>query len=257
MLFSDGLILVGGLLTGMSVISFLTIRKYREDNYEKFKEIQQKNLYLEHAAKIIRHDMHSGINTYLPRGIISLQRRLPKDIIEKYKLGPSLRLLEEGLNHTQKVYDGVYAFTDLVKFNKKLPKRKVNVGDCLNSFLEKVGYSDQIIINLDLDLEINTSLFCTAIDNLIRNGLKYNDSKRKLVIVYLEDEQTICIKDNGRGLSKKDFIEYSKPYSRKVGQKEPGSGLGLNIAQTIIKEHDFLLDCQKIDNGTIMRIKIK
>lgn len=40
MLFSDGLILVGGLLTGMSVISFITIRKYREDNYEKFKEIQ-------------------------------------------------------------------------------------------------------------------------------------------------------------------------------------------------------------------------
>lgn len=146
--------------------------------------------------------MHSGINTYLPRGIISLQRRLPKDIIEKYKLGPSLRLLEEGLNHTQKVYQGVYAFTDLVKFNKKLPKQKVNVGDCLNLFLEKVGYSDQIIINLDLDLEINTSLFCTAVDNLIRNGLKYNDSKRKLVIVYLEDEQTICIKDNGRGLSK-------------------------------------------------------
>ena len=104
---------------------------------------------------------------------------------------------------------------------------------------------------------LNVSLFCTAIDNLIRNGLKYNDSKRKLVIVYLEDEQTICIKDNGRGLSKEDFIEYSKPYSRKVGQKEPGSGLGLNIAQTIIKEHDFLLDCQKIDNGTIMRIKIK
>ena len=162
MLFSDGLILVGGLLAGMSAISFITIRKYRKDNYEKFKEIQQKNLYLEHAAKIIRHDMHSGINTYLPRGVISLERRIPLEVIEKYKLGPSLRLLKEGLEHTRKVYDGVYAFTDLVKFDKKLPKQKVNAGIVLNSFLEKTAYSDQICIDLDLEIEINISLFCTA-----------------------------------------------------------------------------------------------
>lgn len=257
MLFTDGIVLVGGLLLGMSAISFIAVRKYKQDNYEKFKEIQQKNLYLEHAAKIIRHDMHSGINTYIPRGVLSLKRRLPESVIEKYNLGPSLRLLEEGLNHTQRVYQGVYAFTDLVKFNKTLPKSRVEVGKVLNSFLEKAGYSDQIIINLAIELEVNASLFCTAIDNLIRNGLKYNDSKKKLVIVYLEDERTICIKDNGRGLSKEDFIEYSKPYSRKVGQKEPGSGLGLNIAQTIINEHNFILDCQKTEGGTIMRIIIQ
>ena len=29
-------------------------------------ELSRKNTYLEHAAKILRHDMHSGINTYLP-----------------------------------------------------------------------------------------------------------------------------------------------------------------------------------------------
>jgi signal transduction histidine kinase len=149
----------------------------------------------------------------------------------------------------------VYAFTDLVKFNKKLPKEKVNVGECLRKHLEKAGYSDQIEINLDIEMEINVSLFCTAIDNLIRNGLKYNDSKRKFVLLYLDKNNAICIKDNGRGLSKKDFFEYCKPYSRKVGQKEPGSGLGLNIAQTIIKEHGFKLDCEKIIKGTIMRIE--
>ena len=256
MLFSDGLILVGGLLVGMSVISFITIRKYRRENYSKFKEIQQKNIYLEHAAKIIRHDMHSGINTYLPRGVISLERRIPKEIIKEYKLGPSLRLLKEGLDHTRKVYEGVYAFTDLVKFDKKLPKQNVELGKILNGFLEKTAYSDQIDISLNLNVEINVSLFCTAIDNLIRNGLKYNDSKTKFVKVYSE-ENAICIEDNGRGLSEKDFLEYSKPYSRKDNQKEPGSGLGLNIAKTIFNEHGFKLEAEKITNGTIMRVIIK
>ena len=48
---------------------------------EVLKEVEKKNTYLEHAAKILRHDMHSGINTYIPRGVSSLERRLrPEDI---------------------------------------------------------------------------------------------------------------------------------------------------------------------------------
>jgi hypothetical protein len=39
-------------------------------------ELEKKNTYLEHAAKILRHDMHSGINTYIPRGISSLEKRI-------------------------------------------------------------------------------------------------------------------------------------------------------------------------------------
>jgi methyl-accepting chemotaxis protein len=46
-------------------------------------EIEKKNSYLEHAAKILRHDMHSGINTYIPRGLSSLERRLTEDQIKK------------------------------------------------------------------------------------------------------------------------------------------------------------------------------
>ena len=42
-------------------------------------EANHKNTYLEHAARMLRHDMHSGINTYIPRGIGSLERRLDKD----------------------------------------------------------------------------------------------------------------------------------------------------------------------------------
>ena len=55
--------------------------------------IEKKNTYLEHAAKILRHDMHSGINTYIPRGVSSLKRRLNKEIIEKLKLDAPLRMI--------------------------------------------------------------------------------------------------------------------------------------------------------------------
>ena len=48
--------------------------------------VNQKNSYLEHAAKILRHDMHSGINTYMPRGLRSLRRRLDDETIKELRI---------------------------------------------------------------------------------------------------------------------------------------------------------------------------
>ena len=47
------------------------------------------------------------------------------------------------------------------------------------------------------------------------------------------------------------------PYTRKEGQKESGTGLGLNICIAILKEHGFSISCEKNEIGTKMKIKIK
>ena len=70
------------------------------------------------------------------------------------------------------------------------------------------------------------------------------------------DNDNLVVQDNGRGMSQEDFIHLSKPYTRKEGQKEGGTGLGLNICVAILEEHGFLLTCKKIDNGTKMIINI-
>ncbi len=220
-------------------------------------QLQYKNTYLEHAAKILRHDMHSGINVYIPRGISSLERRLPSEIIEEYNLASPLKLLKEGLIHTQKVYKGVYEFTNLVKQGKSLEFNEVRLDQCLRNYLETTSYKDQVIIDVLPTAKINESLFCTAIDNLIRNGLKYNDSENKLVIIYMLDNETLIVQDNGRGLSNDELIEYSKQNKRRENQKEEGSGLGLGICIAIIKEHNFDVTSEKIAQGTQIKIKIK
>ena len=76
-------------------------------------EVRKQNTYLEHAAKILRHDMHSGINTYIPRGVSSLERRVPQTVIDDLKIEAPLKMIKEGLAHSQKVYKGVYEFTNL------------------------------------------------------------------------------------------------------------------------------------------------
>jgi PAS domain S-box-containing protein len=219
--------------------------------------VNQKNSYLEHAAKILRHDMHSGINTYMPRGLSSLRRRLNDEIIKELRIEAPLKMLDEGLKHTQKVYAGVKEFTNLVKEDVQLDTKAVDLKEILKNYLSSTSYSKQVVIDDLVIMDVNEALFCTAIDNLIRNGLKYNDSGTKTVMVFMEDDNTLCVQDNGRGMTQTEFENLSKPYIRKEGQKEGGSGLGLNICIAILKEHGFDITAEKCNPGTKLRIKLK
>lgn len=228
-----------------------------QEIHRNLEEINKKNTYLEHAAKILRHDMHSGINTYMPRGISSLERRLTPELIKDLKIESPLKMIKEGLLHTQKVYKGVYEFTNLVKKDAELNRESCDLRQILIDYLANTSYSSQVAIDHLPTVDVNQALFCTAIDNLIRNGLKYNDSEAKMVAIFMEDESHIAIQDNGRGMTQADFDYLSQPYTRKEGQKETGTGLGLNICVAILQEHGFSVSCEKNEVGTKMKIKIK
>lgn len=229
----------------------IVVSEFLKNKANIVKELRQKNTYLEHAAKIIRHDMHSGINTYLPRGLKSLERRLTPEQIKILKIDAPLKMLKEGLRHTQKVYNGVYEFTNLVKSGSEMSKEECNIKDILTSYLSLTSYKSQIVLedSLSFKLNVNESLFCTAVDNLIRNGLRYNDSSTRWVKIY-RDGRYIIIEDNGRGMSQEEYVEFSQAYIRKEGQSESGSGLGLNICNSIMAEHKFKIRVNKLRGGS-------
>lgn len=231
------------------------------DDYITKAELIENNTYLEHAAKILRHDMHSGINTYMPRGVKSLERRLEKITAlhrKSLNIDTPLKLIKEGLAHSQRVYRGVTEFTNLVRKDVEIERSPFDIGVILKEYLSQTSYSDQVKLeNLPKDLLVNEALFCTAIDNLIRNGLKYNDSDTKIVTVTMKDENHLAVIDNGRGIKQKDFVRLSQPYQRKPNQKERGTGLGLNICVAILKEHKFTVSIDDdFNDGTCILIRI-
>jgi light-regulated signal transduction histidine kinase (bacteriophytochrome) len=228
-----------------------TIKVQDKEIQRQLDDINRKNTYLEYAARIIRHDMHSGINTYIPRGLSSLQKRINTEKIDELKIGPSLKMISEGLAHTQKVYKGVYEFTNLVKVKVDFKKEKIDVKSALEDYFANTSYSSQVTVEDIGEMEVNKQLFCTAIDNLVRNGIKYNSNKNKMVHVSKENDN-IVIKDNGTGLSKKQFNEIIK----KGVDIESETGLGLSITKAIVEEHGFSIDCDLIDEGTQITITI-
>ena len=266
-LYKNWLILVAILITILTIIIGLITRnliqkkkieKLHGKIVKQFDDIQSKNGFLEYAARLIRHDMHSGINTYIPRGITSLEKRLTEDDIKNLKIESPLKILKDGLAHTQKVYKEIYNFTNLVKKETVIEKKSENIKEILEVFLASTGYKNQVEISENLpNLMVNDYLFEIAIDHLIRNGLKYNDSVNKVVKIYAEEEY-ICIEDNGRGMTQEEFLHLSKPYVRRQDQKETGDGIGLNICLAILKEHGFTISSEKLEPvGTKLKIKIR
>lgn len=234
---------------------------YHKSNWQSLDKIRsmqllfQKDIFLEYSSKLIRHDMHSGINTYIPRGLNSLVKRLPEEVIEKYKLQSSLNLLIEGLRHSQSVYKGIYSFTNLVKKNPQVEKNNCKLNEIILTYLERTSYKDKVEIIGDLgEANVNETLFCTAIDNFIRNGITYNYSKEKKVKIYQRYEKEITIEDNGIGLRQYEYDLLCMPYMRESFKNDQIKGVGINIANAILDNHGFKVQVDTLDTGTAIRI---
>lgn len=234
-----------------------TIRVQDGEIQRQLDDISEKNAYLEYAAHLIRHDMHSGINTYIPRGLTGLERRITSEETQRLNIAGSLTMIREGLQHTQKVYKKVHEFTSLVKTDAQIERSDVDIRQSLDTYLLATSYRNQVEISDSLPtISVNEILFNTALDNLIKNGLKYNDSDIKTVKVYSEDDIYIVIEDNGRGLSAEEFAKLSRP-NKQNKQQDAGSGLGLSICTAILNEHGFSVTAEKLTQGTKVKIKVK
>ncbi|WP_077552854.1 envelope stress sensor histidine kinase CpxA [Rodentibacter ratti] len=94
--------------------------------------------------------------------------------------------------------------------------------------------------NSDIFLNGNPELLQSAVENIVRNALKYTKSKIKLSIFVQEETLKIRIDDNGSGVPPDEFEKIFQPFYRvdeARTRSTGGTGLGLTIVLNIIKEH--------------------
>lgn len=86
----------------------------------------------------------------------------------------------------------------------------------------------------------NKSLLVSAVENIIRNALKYTQSEIKVSIFLKKQELMIVIDDNGKGLDASEYDKIFQPFYRvdETRTRETGgTGLGLAIVANVVKEH--------------------
>ena len=220
------------------------------------KEIRQATYEFERMRKRIsihlnqRSEMLSGISHDLrtPLTRLKLQLALLKQQDLAKKMGDDIEEMERMLN-------------EYLEFSRHQKTEETEMTD-LNSFVQDILKKYQgknIKINLEEDSKINIrpNSIKRCLMNLLDNALSYGE-KVEVVTKKTVNSLLILIDDNGPGIPEKEYQNVMKPFYRidkSRGQNKSGVGLGLSIANDIIRSHGGNISLEKSPlNG--LRVKV-
>ena len=78
-----------------------------------------------------------------------------------------------------------------------------------------------------------------ALDNLLRNALRFNPAGQPIELSVTREAGELCInvRDRGPGVAAEHLPQLGEPFFRAPGQRAPGHGLGLAIARRAAERH--------------------
>lgn len=104
----------------------------------------------------------------------------------------------------------------------------------------------------------NEALLLTAIKNIILNACKYSENQQAVISLTTDnDDIVISVQDNGPGIPQKDIEYIFQPFYRSEQNRQAGGfGLGLSLAERIIKLHKGVITVDSSERGTRFDIVI-
>ena len=219
-------------------------------------EIRQAGYEFEKMRKrILKHlnqrsEMLSGISHDLrtPLTRIKLQLTFIKDKEISKKLS-------EDVNEMEKMLDEYLQFTKS-QFSEKTSKINLNkLIESVTSKYEKNKIKLELLDNVEINGRINLLQRC--LENLINNSIKY--AKNTYLKLSKSSSNTIVIiEDDGPGIPVNEYENVFKPFykiDKSRGDSKSSVGLGLSIANDIIKSHGGNIKLDKSDFGGL-QVKI-
>jgi len=220
------------------------------------KEIRQASYEFDKMRKRItihlnqRSEMLSGISHDLrtPLTRLKLQLALLKQQDLAKKMSDDIEEMERMLNE----------YLEFSRHQKKEETEIVNLNTLITDVIKKYN-SNQINFHLEQDFKINMRLNAIkrCLTNLIDNGLVYG-KRIEILVRKTINNAIILIDDDGPGIPENEYQNVMKPFYRidkSRGQNKSGVGLGLSIANDIIRSHGGDISLEKSPlNG--LRVKI-
>lgn len=224
--------------TNGAIITFNDITALKKAQLEldkTNKSLLRINADLDNFVHVASHDLLAPLNSI--EGSIGVMNALKISDPEATKL---LEIINSSLAKFRVLIKDIAAIGKLE--NEMLDKENVDLEELVKniewSLEDKIKTSGAVIIR---DLQVKHILFSkknmrSIMFNLVSNGIKFASDRAPVIYVKTTSEPgnvTLCVQDNGIGMSKADMDTIFEMYGRLHAEVE-GQGIGLSLVKKIV-----------------------
>lgn len=253
----------------LGLIIYLYQRSLRESEEEqtlliqnlekKNKELQRINEELEDFTYIASHDLKSPLRTI--NGNIGLAKKHLKEG-DYESLMIDLNFVSQSAKQMHTLVSDILEYK--VLNNKQEVQEVIDLNevitDVLNNLKALMIQKNAEVFTCTLPKVLaHSHAFSTIFQNLIENGIKYNESSKPRINIRTEEEKDtfiIAIQDNGIGIEEAYHEKIFQFFKRLHNQeKYQGTGIGLSLCKKIVRNYDGDITVHsEVGQGTTFKI---
>jgi two-component system osmolarity sensor histidine kinase EnvZ len=219
-------------------------REIRQAAYEFDKMRKRISVHLNQRSEMLSGISHD-LRTPLTR--LKLQLALLKQQDLAKKMSDDIEEMERMLNE----------YLEFSRNQKNEDTEIIKINSLIEEVVKKYN-TEKIKINFDSNIEIplRQNTFKRCLNNLIDNSLSYG-KKVEISTKKIVKDLIILIDDDGPGIPQEEYEKVMKPFYRidkSRGQNKSGVGLGLSIANDIVRSHGGSIFLEK---GPLNGLRVK
>ncbi|MEO6588791.1 MAG: ATP-binding protein [Pyrinomonadaceae bacterium] len=229
-----------------------------------FDEMAERIETLIDSQKRLTRDVSHELRSPLARLNVALELAKTKS---NGDAGKMLDRIERESKQLNDMISQILTLSKLESQSETIEKRDINIGKLVERVVADADFEAQsqdkkveIIQNSDARIFGNENLLKSAVENVLRNAVRYTNDKVEVSVNGGASETVIKIRDHGAGVPTEELVKLFTPFHRVAEARERksgGVGLGLAIAEQAVHAHKGKIAAQNAkDGGLIVEIKL-
>ncbi len=227
-----------------------------------FDEMAERIENLLTSQKRLTQDISHELRSPLARLNVALEIAKQKSVNEA--TAPILERIETESNRLNEMIGRLLMLSKLESGAGDYSKRKLNLTKLVETVAADADYEAKankkavkIVEKQDLQVFGNENLLRSAVENVLRNAVRYTTSDVEVSLKNGGGQAKIVVRDYGEGVPEDELEKLFRPFHR-VGEdrtrRTGGIGLGLAIAERAVHAHEGTISAKNTENGLLVEI---